>query len=47
MAPRRLTLVDEDEPLGIEVGLRLEPGLALPQNVPAALLDRMAGLVSW
>ena len=37
-------LVDEHEPLGIEIGLCLEPVPALPQDVRAVLLDRVAGL---
>ena len=37
-------LVDEHELLGIEIGLRLEPGAALAQDVRTVLLDRMSGL---
>jgi hypothetical protein len=37
-------LVDEHQPAGVEVRLRLKPGPALPQDVRAVLLDRMAGL---
>ena len=41
---RRPGLVDEHQPLGIEIGLRLEPGPALPQDIRTILLDRVAGL---
>lgn len=41
---RRPGLVDEDEPLGIEIGLRLEPGAALAQDVRALLFDSVPGL---
>ena len=34
----------EEEPRGIEVGLGLEPGAALAQDVRAVLLDGVAGL---
>ncbi len=48
VAPRHVRrgpgLVDEHEPLGIEIGLRLEPGAALPQDVRTVLLNRVAGL---
>lgn len=37
-------LVDEDETLGFEIYLSVEPALALPQDVGAVLLDRVAGL---
>lgn len=37
-------LVDEDEALGFEVDLAVEPVLALPQDVGTVLLDRMPGL---
>ena len=36
--------VDEDEPMGIEVELRLEPGPALFQDVRAVLLGGVGGL---
>ena len=36
--------VDEDQTLGIEVGLGFEPGATLGQDVRAVLLDRVAGL---
>jgi hypothetical protein len=41
---RRPGLVDEDEPFGIEVRLRLEPVAALLQDVRTILLDRVPGL---
>lgn len=37
-------LVDEDQALGVEVWLGVEPGAPLLQNVRAVLLDRVAGL---
>ena len=37
-------LVDEHKPPGIEIGLRLEPGAALLQDIRPVLLDRMSGL---
>ena len=37
-------LIDEDQPLGVEVWLGVEPGAPLLQNVRAVLLDRVAGL---
>ncbi len=37
-------LVDKDQPLGVEVGLGVEPGLAAAQDVGARLLGRMPGL---
>ena len=37
-------LIDEDETLGFEIDLSVEPALALPQDVGAVLLDRVAGL---
>jgi len=50
MAPRhvggRPGLVDEHEPIGVEIGLSVEPGAALAQNVRAILLDGVAGLFS-
>ncbi len=50
VAPRhvrgRPAFVDEHEFLGVEIGLRLEPGAALPQDVCAVLLNRMPGLFS-
>ena len=48
MAPRHVCrgpgLVDEDQPLGVEVELALEPCLAPPQDIGAILLPRVAGL---
>lgn len=38
---RGRSLVDEDKALGIEIGLRLEPSEAFPQEVRAVLLDGM------
>ncbi len=37
-------LVDEDQALGIEIGLTVEPRLTLPQDVGTVLLDRVPGL---
>ena len=37
-------LIDEDQPLGVEVGLGVEPGLATVQDIRTALLGRMPGL---
>ena len=37
-------LIDEDEPLGFQFGLAIEPGLPPPQNVGAALLGRVRRL---
>jgi len=37
-------LVDEDETLGFEIDLTVEPVPALPQDVGTVLLDRVAGL---
>lgn len=37
-------LVDEDEALGVEVELAVEPGLALAQDVRAVLLARVPDL---
>lgn len=37
-------LVDEDEALGFEVDLAIEPVLALPQDVGTVMLDRGSGL---
>ena len=37
-------LVDEDEPVGIEIELGLEPGPALLQDVRPILLGRVGGL---
>ena len=37
-------LIDEHEPLGIEVELAFEPVMPLPQDVGTVLLDRVAGL---
>jgi len=37
-------LVDEDEPLRVEIRLGVEPGAALAQDVGTVLLDRVAGL---
>lgn len=36
--------VDEDEPVRVEIELRLEPGLALLQDVRPVLLGRVGGL---
>jgi len=36
--------VDEDEPLGVEVGLGVKPEVALAQDVRTVLLDGVAGL---
>ena len=36
-------LTDEDEALGFEVDLAIEPVLALPQDVGTVLLDRVPG----
>jgi hypothetical protein len=36
--------VDEDEALGFEIDLAVEPVLALLQDVGAVLLDRVPGL---
>ena len=41
---RRPGLVDEDQALGIEIGLALEPGLAPLQDVGAVLLAGVRGL---
>ena len=41
---RRPGLVDEDELLGVEIELSLEPRFPLPQNIRALLLGRMGGL---
>lgn len=41
---RRPGLVDEHQPLGIEVELAIEPGLALRQNVRTVLLAGVAAL---
>jgi hypothetical protein len=38
------SLVDEDEALGFEVDLAIEPVLALSQDVGTVLLDRVPGL---
>jgi hypothetical protein len=38
-------LVDEDQPLWIEVWLGVEPGAALVQDIRTVLLDRVAGLL--
>jgi hypothetical protein len=50
MAPghvgRRPSLVDEDQRVGIEVELPIEPVEALLQNVRAILLDGVSGLFS-
>jgi hypothetical protein len=40
----RPRLIDEDEALGFEVDLAVEPMLTLPQDVGTVLLDRVAGL---
>jgi hypothetical protein len=37
-------LVDEDETLGLQIELAIEPGLALLQDVGTVLLDGMASL---
>ena len=37
-------LVDEDQALGIKVGLGVEPGLTLAQDVGTVLLGRVPGL---
>ena len=37
-------LVDEDEALGFQVELAVEPVLTLPQDVGAILLNRVPGL---
>ena len=37
-------LVDEDQPFGIEIGLGVEPGPALAQDVGTVLLNRVASL---
>jgi hypothetical protein len=37
-------LVDEDEALGFEIDLAVEPVPALPQDVGTVLLDRVPGL---
>ena len=37
-------LVDEDQTLGVEIGLGVEPGPALAQDVRAVLLDGVASL---
>ena len=39
-------MVNEDQAVGIEGGLGVEPGAALAQNVRAVLLDGVAGLFS-
>lgn len=39
-------LVDEDEPLRVQVQLAVEPGLALFQDIGAVLLGRVRGLFS-
>lgn len=39
-------LVDEDQALGVQVELALEPGAATPQDVGTVLLRRMPGLFS-
>ena len=41
---RRPRLVDEDEALGLQIGLAVEPALALLQNVGPVLLNSMASL---
>jgi hypothetical protein len=38
------TLIDENEALGIEIELTVEPALPLPQDVGAVLLDSTASL---
>ena len=38
------SLVDEDEALGFEIDLTIEPVSALPQDVGTVLLDRVPGL---
>jgi hypothetical protein len=43
MALQWLT-VDENKALGVEIGLGVEPGAPLLQDVRAVLLDRVAGL---
>jgi hypothetical protein len=40
----RPCLVDEDQPLRVQVELVVEPVLALGQDVGPVLLDRVAGL---
>ena len=37
-------LVDEDQALGVEIELAVEPALPLPQDVGPVLLDRVPGL---
>jgi hypothetical protein len=37
-------LIDEDQPVGIKIGLAVEPGLAPLQNVGTVLLAGMPGL---
>ena len=37
-------LVDEDQALGIEIELTIEPALALSQDIGTVLLDSMASL---
>jgi hypothetical protein len=37
-------LIDENEALGIEIELTVEPALPLPQDAGAVLLDSMASL---
>jgi hypothetical protein len=41
----RPRLIDEDQALGIEIELAIEPALALPQDVGSVLLDSMASLL--
>ena len=41
---RRSRLIDEDQPLGIEIGLGLEPGFALRSYIFAVLLGRVRRL---
>lgn len=41
---RRPGLLDEHQPLGVEVELAIEPVLARTQDVGAILLDRVPGL---
>jgi len=51
MTPRHVGrcpgLVDEDQPLGIEIELAIEPRLALLQDVGAILLGGVRRLYGW
>lgn len=37
-------LVDEDQALGVEIELAVEPALTLPQDIGSVLFDRVRGL---